>query len=151
MTTDHDISVPARVRVGLADGETVSIDRRGRFVRVKGIDLRTVAHRTTTAREVHPDHDVLVDIEVMIATSAAEARARLASAGITPSGDSLVYVGTPTGLAGLVTDIHALDICDGAILRPLLPGVAELIRERVLAELSTMGPDQPYPVESWSA
>jgi len=135
---DHDIAVERPPRVGVVDVGELRLDSPREFIRVRGADLRRVAQRATAAREEHPDVDVLVDIDVMVDISAAAARARVAAADVNPTVDTLLYIGTPTGLAGLVADIHALGICDGAVLRPLLPDVAALIRDSVLSELNTM-------------
>ena len=69
----------------------------------------------------------------------------MAGAGLAPPGDTVRYVGTPDGLAGLLADIHALGIADGALLQPLLPGTADLIIERTMEVLRTMG-ELPSPV-----
>lgn len=89
--------------------------------------------------------DVVVDIDVMVDVDAATARARVAEAADRPTADTLVYVGTAGGLAGLIIDMHALGICDGAVLRPLVAGFGAAIRDSVLAELVTM---LPAPVAS---
>jgi arginine repressor len=41
---------------------------------------------------------------------------------------SLLYIGTPSGLAGLIADIDTLGIADGVMVRPLVvPGVLSCI------------------------
>lgn len=135
---DHDIAVERPPRIGVVEVGELWLDSPREFVRVRGSDLRRVAQRAAVAREQQPGVDVLVDIDVMIDISAAGARARVAAADVNPYADTLVYIGTPTGLAGLVADIHAMGICDGAVLRPLLPDIATLIRDSVLSELDTM-------------
>lgn len=133
-----DIRVGRPVRIGVIDGNEMRIDSAGEYLRVGGVDLRRVAQRSASARGDHPGIDVLVDIDVMIDHDAAGARDKMAAQHIVPRGDTLTYIGTPAGLAGLITDLHALGICDGAMLRPLLPHVAALIRGPVLHELDTM-------------
>lgn len=135
---DYDIVVHGPARIGVADDFGTWVDPSGGCVRIRGVDLREVAHRASTVRRAEPAVDVLVDIDVVIDESAAGARERLRASGLVPSGDTLVYIGTPAGLAGLVADIHALGITDGAVLRPLLPEVAEVIRRQVLPILQTM-------------
>ena len=149
--TDRDLAQPRHVRVAVTDGNDLWIDSLREFIRVRGVDLRHVAHNAASARVDHPGLDVLVDIDVMIDTSAAGARHRMTVERVIARVDTLTYVGTPAGLAGLVTDIYALGMCDGAVLRPLLPGVVDLIRERVMPELSAIRPGQPVPCQSWPA
>ncbi|BBX53119.1 hypothetical protein GCM10009645_54310 [Mycolicibacterium poriferae] len=145
----YDVAVPDPVRVIVADSVGVAVDAAGEFVRVRGEDLRLVAQRANAARTEHPGRTVLVDIDVVVDDTAAGARRQVADAGVSAAAGTLTYIGTPTGLAGLIADIHALGLCDGAVLRPLLPGVAEVIRARVLPELDTMGLTAPR--ESWPA
>lgn len=148
---DIDIDIHGPARVAVIDGSDLWIDSPREFLRVQGSDLRRVAQRAASAREEYPGVDVLADIDVMIDGDAAGARDKMAAAHIVPRADALTYVGTPAGLAGLITDLHALGICDGAVLRPLMPGVAGLIRGRVLQELNTMSPDHLLRCESWPA
>ncbi len=144
----HDIAVEGHLRLGVQDGGAVSMDSARPFARVRGTDLRRVAHCAGLAREEHPGMDILVDIDVMVDVDAAAARARVAAAVHPPCTDTLLYIGTPVGLAGLITDMHALGICDGAVLRPLIPGFGTSIRDRVLAELGTMAPRNAIPDEA---
>jgi hypothetical protein len=122
---------PLRVGVGVApDGA----------IRVRAVDLRALGHQTAVARAEHPGAPVLVDIDVVISDQAQAARALLARFG-PKRGDTLLYVGTPAGLAGLITDIHSLGIADGAVLLPMTgAGILDLIYDDVLPRLSTTGP-----------
>lgn len=135
---EHDISVEGPLRLGVHDGDALSMDSARAYTRIRATDLRRVAHRAAVARDEHPGVDVVVDIDVMVDDDAAAARARVADNSDGPAADTLVYVGTPVGLAGLIADMHALGICDGVVLRPLLPGFGAAIRDSVLAELATM-------------
>ncbi len=67
---------------------------------------------------------VFVDIEVIIDRDARSARLALAALDArltTPrTPDSLRYIGTASGLAGLIVDIHVLGIADGVALLPLV-------------------------------
>jgi hypothetical protein len=66
-----------------------------------------------------------------------------------PNHGTLLYVGTATGLAGLVADLYALGMTDGAMLIPLIgEDVPALIRDEVLPELATFMPD---PIEQGSS
>lgn len=133
--TGIDITTKGPVRLGLIDGDTVWLST-GDAIRVRAPDLRRLAHQVTQVREEHPGCAVVVDIEVALAQDVHGARAALAKAGDPPTPDTLLYVGTPSGLAGLVGDLHALGMTDGAMLISLVSdGVLELIREQVLPEL----------------
>ncbi|WP_273735347.1 hypothetical protein [Mycolicibacterium septicum] len=135
---DHDIAIRKPARVGVVVGGVLSIDSSADFVRVQGADLRAVAQRAAEARQDHPGVDVLADIEVAVADTAAAARALVAGADLDAPTDTVRYVGTPAGLAGLLADIHALGIADGAVLWPLLSGTSDLIRDRTMGVLRTM-------------
>ena len=134
-----DITIRKPARVGVVIDERPVLDSSAEFVRVSGCDLRVLAHRAAAAREDHPGVDVLADIEVVIAENPSSARRLVAEADLDPPADTVRYVGTPVGLAGLLSDIHALGIADGALLWPLLPGTAELIGERAFEAMHTMG------------
>ncbi|MCV7101358.1 hypothetical protein [Mycobacterium palustre] len=149
--TDHDVVGQRHVRVALINGDNLWIDSTRQFIRVRGGDLRQVAQNAASAHEDHPGLDVLVDIDVLIDTSSARARHRMTVEHVIARVDTITYVGTPTGLVGLVADIHALGMCDGAVLRPLLPGVIDLIRERVMPELSAIRRDRPLSDQMWPA
>src|SRR5882757_5738610 len=114
-------------------------------VRVQAADLREARQKVATIR-AEAGHDVptLLDVEVVIAPDSRSARASLAildSALRTARRPaSLLYVGTPKGLAGLIADIHTLGIADGVILQPLvLPGVLTHIVGEVLPALYPLG------------
>jgi alkanesulfonate monooxygenase SsuD/methylene tetrahydromethanopterin reductase-like flavin-dependent oxidoreductase (luciferase family) len=137
---DYDIAVGNPIRVGILVGDLLAIEPGAPFVRLRACDLRALSQRVGAVREAHPDIDVLVDVDVVVAADAAAARALLTTAKeAAQQGDTLRYVGTPTGLAGLLTDIHALGLADGVVLHPLCAGVAELIRERTMPALGAMG------------
>jgi alkanesulfonate monooxygenase SsuD/methylene tetrahydromethanopterin reductase-like flavin-dependent oxidoreductase (luciferase family) len=143
---DFDISPSGPLCIGIElEGEVWITPSGGDAVRVRAVDLRGVGQRSTVARTDHPHAAVVVDIDVVIARDARSARAMLAATG-SVQGDTLLYVGTPSGLAGLIADIHALGIADGAVLIPVVTDpvsrhvVTELIHREVLPQLGTMGP-----------
>lgn len=138
---DIDLASDDFVHVGIDAGRGLRLERPCEVVRVRAVDLRALANRVRWARQERPRVPVLVDIYVMIATDSSLARAAMAETAA-PIGDTLLYVGTPTGLAGLVTDIHALGLADGAVFLPLngAAGVAQ-IREQVLPSLRSMVTD----------
>ena len=90
-----------------------------------------------------PDRvSVLLDVEVLTAPTAAQARAEVAQleawAPHTPR--SLGYTGTPDGLAGLLRDLQAVGAADGVTLVPLtLPGGLAQITAQVLPRLREQG------------
>lgn len=130
---DFDIAPKGPLRVGITSAGRLWLNIPGNIVRVRGVDLRDVSHKATDARQDRPGAAVLVDIDVTIAADARTAREMFADSA--PS-DALLYVGTPAGLAGLITDIHTLGIADGAVLIPSSPAVRELIVADVLPALS---------------
>ena len=139
---DIDLTARNPLRLGVAYGETVWLNAPGELIRVRAEDLRGLANRVTAVRQQHPGCDVVVDIDVVIASEARWARAALAKAGGAPEHGTLLYVGTAAGLAGLVADLYVLGMIDGAMLIPLIGDeVPALIRDEVLPELATFMPD----------
>jgi alkanesulfonate monooxygenase SsuD/methylene tetrahydromethanopterin reductase-like flavin-dependent oxidoreductase (luciferase family) len=127
---NFDISPKRRLRVGIGDAPEGA-------TRVRAVDLRALRQEGAVVREEQPNAVVVVDIDVVIADDARSARATFARVAGEP-GDTLLYVGTPSGLAGLITDIHALGIADGAVLLPMVDeGILDLIYHQVLPSLST--------------
>jgi hypothetical protein len=97
--------------------------------RVRADDLR-VAQRIRAgiraeAEAAGRDPDsvsVVLDIETLLAADASAALRRLAEldARTQPTAASSVrYIGTPTGLIGLIADLRAVEVADGVTLRPL--------------------------------
>ncbi|OSC32266.1 hypothetical protein B8W69_00205 [Mycobacterium vulneris] len=141
---DIDLTDRAPLRLGIADGQHVWLHTPGDLTRVRASDLRRLAREVAAVRVEYPGRDVVADIHVVIADEAQAARAALAEAGKSPPVDTLFYVGTASGLAGLVADLYALGITDGAMLIPLLgSGVVEFLRREVLPELQTLLPAGP--------
>ncbi|MGU3497785.1 hypothetical protein [Mycobacterium sp. C31M] len=144
--TDTDIAPHRQLLLGVVDaGGVRQFNDAGRVrpnspadpIRVRAADLRSLSSQVAAIRAHSPTAGIVVDIDVMIAHDAAAARAALARRG-GHDGRTLLYVGTPIGLAGLIADIHALGLADGAVLQPLDDGVPDLIRDAVLPELRTM-------------
>lgn len=133
---DFDIAMHGPLRVGITSAGRLWLNIPGDIVRVRGTDLRDVSRKATDARDERPGAAVLVDIDVTIASEARAAREIHADSKPSDGGQTLLYVGTPTGLAGLITDIHTLGIADGAVLIPTSPGVRELIVTDVLPALT---------------
>ncbi|MBB3605965.1 alkanesulfonate monooxygenase SsuD/methylene tetrahydromethanopterin reductase-like flavin-dependent oxidoreductase (luciferase family) [Mycolicibacterium sp. BK556] len=127
---------PLRLAVALADG--IRWDSVERAERVRAADLGEISRKSARLRRDHPGVDVVADIDVVIAADARKARALYDCVSSETDDHTMLYIGTPSGLAGLVADIHALGIVDGAVLIPRVPGAAELIRDAVLPALNTM-------------
>jgi alkanesulfonate monooxygenase SsuD/methylene tetrahydromethanopterin reductase-like flavin-dependent oxidoreductase (luciferase family) len=134
---DIDITQSRRLRLGVALRDRVLWDSDTTAERIRGVDLSDLARKSASRRRDHPDVDVVADIDVVIAAEARTARAMLSSDAHETCDGTLLYVGTPPGLASLITDIHALGIADGAVLIPRAAGVADLIRDAVLPLLHT--------------
>jgi hypothetical protein len=145
-TPDIDLTAKKPLRLGFALGDTPWCHGGdGEVIRVCAEDLRGVAGQVHAARQEHPDCDVVVDIDVVIADEARDARAAVAAADDVPDHGTLRYVGTAPGLAGLVADLYALGLSDGAMLIPLLGTDCEqtcaLIRDVVVPKLASLLPD----------
>jgi hypothetical protein len=114
-------------------------------LRVQAADLRDAYLKVAAIRdEVGHDVPTLLDVEVMIAQDSRSARTSLAildsALRTVRRPASLLYIGTPRGLAGLIADIHTLGIADGVMLRPLVvPGVLFRILDDVLPALYPAG------------
>lgn len=135
---DIDISQSGPLRIGVELRDRVLWDSDTRAaLRIRGVALSDIARKSARARRDHPEVDVVVDIDVVIADEASTARAMVDSEHGETGDSTLLYVGTPAGLAGLITDIHALGIADGAVLIPGTAGVVDLIRDAVLPVLHT--------------
>ena len=134
---DIDITQSRPLRLGVVLHDQVVWDRDSAAERIRGVDLSDIARRSARLRREHPDVDVVADIDVVIAAEARAARSMLNSDALQSCDGALLYVGTPSGLVGLITDIHALGIADGAVLIPRAAGVAGLIRDAVLPLLHT--------------
>lgn len=149
-TADIHLTAKTPLRLGIEHGQRVWPDATGDLMRVRATDLRHLARRVAAVRAEHPGRDVVADIHVVIAADARSARAALAASGEPPAADALLYVGTATGLAGLIADLHALGLIDGAILIPLLgQEMVDRIYNEVLPQLKTFLPahcgDQSRP------
>jgi alkanesulfonate monooxygenase SsuD/methylene tetrahydromethanopterin reductase-like flavin-dependent oxidoreductase (luciferase family) len=91
-------------------------------VRISAVDLREAARKSAAVRAEAAERgeetpEVFLDVEVIIDRNAAAAFTALDSqpqqAG---SPGPLRYVGTPRGLAGLISDVQRLGIADGVVL-----------------------------------
>ncbi|MGW5074553.1 hypothetical protein [Rhodococcus sp. NPDC004095] len=130
----------------------------GSVIRVRARDLGEAQRRRETARiraaadGRDPDTvAVLLDVEVLLADDHRAARrelARLDAGLIEPHvPESLSYIGTPSGLAGLIADIRAAGVADGVTLLPLvLPRVLDRVVDDVLPMLHEGGVTEPSAV-----
>lgn len=134
--SDFDIGPRGPLLLGIAAGLAVDWLDPADPIRVRGRDLGEVSRKAAAARRDHPGRDVVVDIDVVIAPDAPAARAMRHLDDI--DGDTLLYVGTPAGLAGLIADVHVLGIADGAVLVPGADGVTALLRNAVFPVLQSL-------------
>jgi alkanesulfonate monooxygenase SsuD/methylene tetrahydromethanopterin reductase-like flavin-dependent oxidoreductase (luciferase family) len=126
---------PLRLGVALADGVLWDTDVSAE--RVRAGDLGDVWRKSARLRRDRPGVDIVADIDVVIATDARTARSLTGATAVDSAEDTMLYVGTPSGLAGLIADIHALGIADGVVLIPKAAGAVDLIRDAVLPALDT--------------
>lgn len=105
------------------------------FTRVRASDLREGQQARSRARaevvEAGKDADsvaVFLDIEIYIADDARTARREFVALNAPDVPDSIRYVGTASGLAGLVADVNAADVADGVTLIPIGPEQRNLER-----------------------
>jgi alkanesulfonate monooxygenase SsuD/methylene tetrahydromethanopterin reductase-like flavin-dependent oxidoreductase (luciferase family) len=135
---DIDITQNRPLRLGLALADGVLWDNGIAAERVRATDLGDIWRKSARLRRDRPDVDIVADIEIVIAADSRTARSLMGSTDVDGTEGTLLYVGTPSGLAGLIADIHALGIADGAVLIPKAAGAAELVRDAVLPLLDTM-------------
>jgi|SRR5690625_2869668 len=140
--------------VELPDGSFVDLgthvsNRHGsppdRVVRINACDLRSTCRQTAAlhseAASCGETIAVLVDLEVLIHHDRTKVRKWMAGLGGSRSSCTLRYVGTPAGLAGLIADIHVLQLADGVALLPLTPLACDLTLNMALPQLATLGVD----------
>lgn len=116
-----------------ADRPVVELARQGwtdannpDIVRIDAVDLQDAQRKTAAIRAADPGSGgsptaVLVAIEVLVSTDRTTVRAELNRLTDIPGSTSprLRYVGTPSGLAGLIGDIVTAHVADGVTLLPL--------------------------------
>lgn len=134
---DIDLTQSRPLRLGIALSDGIHWDSDAAAERIRGVDLADIARKSVNRRRDQPDVDVVADIDIVIAAEARTARAMLDASFDETRERTLLYVGTPSGLASLITDIHALGIVDGAVLIPRTTQAAILIRDAVLPLLQT--------------
>jgi hypothetical protein len=103
-------------------GESRSLDD-DHFTRIRAADLRDAMKKTARTRaDLAGQRAVLIDIDVLVDDDASEAFRQYAEINARAPGilaTTLHYVGTPAGLAGLISDIRSLNIADGVVLVPV--------------------------------
>lgn len=99
---------------------------------------RLKAHESQAGRDLS-ELVVLLEIEVLISSDSAAARAELreldAQMPAPSSPNTVRYVGTPRGLASLIADIHTVGVADGVILVPLVTDRTCALIEHVVTPL----------------
>ena len=93
-------------------------------VRIQASDLREAQQQRARLRaeavergESADGTAVFLDLEIHIAADARTARREFAGLDAPTSPSSIRYVGTPSGLASLISDVTAADVADGVTLQ----------------------------------
>ncbi|MDZ7930214.1 hypothetical protein [Rhodococcus sp. NPDC076796] len=117
-------------------------------VRIQASDLReSQQHRARVRAEAAERGEsadstaVFLDLEIHIAADARTARREFAALDAPTGPSSIRYVGTPAGLASLISDVTAADVADGVTLTVLgdVARQAVLINDGVLPLLESRG------------
>ena len=94
------------------------------IVRIQASDLREAQQQRARLRaeavergESADGTAVFLDLEIHIAADARTARREFAALDAPSSPASIRYVGTPSGLASLISDVTAADVADGVTLQ----------------------------------
>ncbi|OZC84591.1 hypothetical protein CH254_19355 [Rhodococcus sp. 06-412-2C] len=94
------------------------------IVRIQASDLREAQQQRARLRaeavergESADGTAVFLDLEIHIAADARTARREFAGLDAPISPSSIRYVGTPSGLASLISDVTAADVADGVTLQ----------------------------------
>ncbi|MDM7488313.1 hypothetical protein QT969_08450 [Rhodococcus sp. CSLK01-03] len=144
----------ADLTTGRADEPALDLSASpSNVVRIRAADLRESAKLRERARSEaradgrDPDGiSVLVDLEVLVAEEARSARKQYALLDSRRRADTLSYIGTPHGLAGLIADIHTTRVADGVTLLPLgAEFTIEHIVDGTLPWLESRGLATPSP------
>ncbi|QII02804.1 hypothetical protein BH92_25640 [Rhodococcoides fascians A21d2] len=118
------------------------------IVRIQASDLREAQQQRARLRaeavergESADSTAVFLDLEVHIAAEARTARREFAGLDAPISPSSIRYVGTPSGLASLISDVTAADVADGVTLTVLgdVARQAVLVNNAVLPLLESRG------------
>ncbi|KQU07423.1 hypothetical protein ASG56_07920 [Rhodococcus sp. Leaf7] len=105
------------------------------IVRFSAADLSEAQNKYARLKADHPDSRVFVDLDVHIASDARTARRDVLASETKPRDGVLQYVGTASGLAGLIADIVAVDVADGVILRPIVDRSADDVVRSIDADV----------------
>ena len=106
-------------------------------VRIQAADLRESQQQRARLRaeavergESADSTAVFLDLEIYIAADARTARREFAALDAPADPSSIRYVGTPSGLASLISDVTAADVADGVTLTVL----GDVARQSVLVD-----------------
>ncbi|MGV9633086.1 hypothetical protein ACWDO0_02780 [Nocardia rhamnosiphila] len=115
-------------------------------VRIRATDLRDAARKSSAIRAEYAERGekstIYLDIEVAINPDATTA-SREAEGDLPPS-TNVRYIGTPRGLAGLISDVQRLGIADGVILlTPHAQSVTEMMLDELAPGLGHRAPERP--------
>lgn len=104
-------------------------------IRIVAADLSDAQSRYRRLKADRPSSLVLVDIDVHISTDARTARHDVLAAGPDARSGGMQYVGTASGLAGLVTDIVTAGVADGVTVRPLIAEFGDAVTRQIHREV----------------
>lgn len=118
------------------DGWTELTRSHGPVVRLRTTDLQRARRERGRLRAADRDVAVVLDIRVYIGEDFRAARRAADSAPGADPVDSVHYVGTLTGLVGLIRDLFVAEVADGVTLVPVTPD--QDVRALALASLSVL-------------
>lgn len=105
-------------RVAIEQGEDwteITAAGAGEVACIAASDLREAQQRSAVLHAEAPGQAVFLDLEIHIAADARSARKEFATLDA-PAPRSIRYIGTASGLAGLVADVAAAEVADGVTL-----------------------------------
>ena len=125
-----------RVAVDFSAGWTeLTVSPDGAVVHIQASDLRESQQHRARVRAEAVDRGesadstaVFLDLEIHIAADARTARREFAALDAPTGPASIRYVGTPSGLASLISDVTAAEVADGVTLTVL----GDVARQSVL-------------------
>nr|WP_314142596.1 hypothetical protein [uncultured Rhodococcus sp.] len=125
-----------RVAVDFSAGWTeLTVPPDGAVVHIQASDLRESQQHRARVRAEAVDRGesadstaVFLDLEIHIAADARTARREFAALDAPTGPASIRYVGTPSGLASLISDVTAAEVADGVTLTVL----GDVARQSVL-------------------
>lgn len=145
-TTQHEAPIQQLTNAAPRDRRVVVALNRPTtehpFRRIRAVDLQMATAAYRDARADGSGDTVLLDVEIVLAPTARDARIAYKNICSAPRDgwSNFLYVGTPSGLAGLVSDIGAARVADGVTLIPLDdPATVDLLVSAAIPHLVGAG------------